>query len=154
MSATYTEISKSEMEDLLVHELGFSSVVDVNNAREEIYEYSFSTKSGEDLAIRVYSSIDVRTGKSRDSGSDAIRVVLMWKDGSEWRAIGSSKRVHRIQTWRKNLRKRLSNWKDMVKGECSRCGAPLRVRKGKHGKFLGCSRYGSTGCSYTEPHEG
>jgi len=154
MSATYTEITEGEMDEFLIEEMDFTPSTDVKSAKERIYDYPFSTKGGEDLMIRVYSSIDSRTRRSRESGEDAIRVVLMWKDGSEWKAIGSSKRVHRIQTWRKNLKKRLSNWKDMIEGRCGNCGAPLSVRSGKHGKFLGCSRYGDTDCDYTESYDG
>ena len=154
MPGTYTEISENEMDELLVHELDFSPSYDTDHAKEKIYDHPFVTKSGDDMLIRVYSSIDVRTGKSRESGNDAIRVVLMWKDGSEWRPVGSSKRVHRIETWRKNLRKRLSNWRDMVEGRCEECGAPMKVRSGQHGKFLGCVRYGSTGCDYTDTYDG
>lgn len=156
MSGTYTEITESEMESLLCDELGFRRAVTFGEgANERVYDYSFDTKSGERLALVVYSSIDERSGVSRDSGNDAIRVVLMWRDteGFEWKAIGSTKRVNRIGTWRKNLRKRLSNWKNMLEGRCGDCGAPLTVRRGQHGKFLGCVRYNSSDCTYTESYE-
>lgn len=154
MSGTYTEITESEMESLLCDELGFRrAAVFGEGANEMVYDYQFDTKSGERLAIVVYSSIDELTGLSRDSGSDAIRVVLMWEDVEKWKAIGSTKRVNRIGTWRKNLRKRLSNWTEMIEGRCENCGAPLTVRCGQHGKFLGCVRYESSNCNYTESYD-
>lgn len=156
MSGTYTEITESEMESLLCDELGFRKAASFGEgANEKVYDYQFDTKSGERLAIVVYSSIDERSGVSRDSGSDAIRVVLMWRntEGFEWKAIGSTKRVNRIGTWRKNLRKRLSGWKDMLEGRCGDCGAPLTIRRGQHGKFLGCARYHSSDCNYTENYD-
>lgn len=155
MPGTYTEITEREMDNLLVEDLCFQEAATFGEgAKEKVYDFQFDTKSGERLAVVVYSSIDERTGVSRDSGRDAIRVVLMWRDkdaaARKWKAIGSTKRVNRISTWRKNLRKRLSSWKDMLEGKCEDCGAPLTVRNGKHGKFLGCVRYNSTNCKYTE----
>jgi len=155
MSGTYTEITEREMDEVLVQDLGFRKAATFGeDAKEKVYDYQFDTKSGERLAIVVYSSIDERTGVSRDSGNDAIRVVLMWRNtkGFEWKAIGSTKRVNRIDTWRKNLRKRLSNWTDMFEGKCKSCGAPLTVRRGQYGKFLGCTRHNSSDCGYTESY--
>ena len=159
MAGTYTEITAADMDHFLVDGLGFREAATFGEgSKEKVYDYSFETKGGERLAIVVFSSVDERTGVSRDSGNDAIRVVLMWEDKKssteKWHAIGSTKRVNRIGTWRKNLKKRLSNWKDMLEGQCPDCGAPLTVRKGEHGKFLGCTRYNSTGCSYTETYNG
>lgn len=154
MSGTYTEITESEMNRFLCGKLGFGrGNAFGEDANEKVYDYQFDIKSGERLAIVVYSSIDGLTGLSRDSGSDAIRVVLMWRDTEsfEWKAIGSTKRVNRIGTWRKNLRKRLSGWKNMLEGRCKSCGAPLTVRKGEYGKFLGCVRYSD--CNYTESYD-
>lgn len=159
MSGTYTEITEAEMDRLLIDDLGFRKAASFGeDANEKVYDYAFETKSGERLALVVYSSIDSRTGVSRDNGNDAIRVVFVWEDSKspteEWRAIGSTKRVNRIGTWRKNLRKRLSNWRDMIEGRCNECGAPLRVRFGSHGRFLGCARYDNdvVNCDYTESY--
>lgn len=158
MAGTYTEITAAEMDHFLVDNFGFREAATFGEgSKEKVYDFPFETKGGERLALVVYSSIDERTGFSRDSGNDAIRVVLMWEDKKssteKWKAIGSTKRVNRIQTWRKNLKKRLSNWKDMLEGQCSDCGAPLTVRRGEFGKFLGCSRYDSTDCDYTESYD-
>lgn len=146
MAGTYTRITEGEMDDVLLSN-GFE-VVDLDGVNEKVYQFNFDTKSGETLGIRVYSSIDLRTGDSRGCGNDAIRVTMMWKDGGEWKAIGSSKRVNRIQTWKKNLENRLNTWSTMLEGRCGDCGAPLRKRSGEYGEFLGCSRYPD--CDYTE----
>jgi len=149
MAGRYVEIEAAEMDHFLSDRFGFSESSDFGgSAKELVYDYKFSTKSGQNLAIVVYTSIDERTGVARSNGSDAIRIALMWKNDGDWRAIGSTKRVNRISTWRKNLKKRLSNWKDMLVGQCDNCGAPLTVRSGEYGKFKGCSRYPD--CTYTE----
>ncbi len=38
---------------------------------------------------------------------------------------------------------------DQIDRTCPECGAPLRVRWGRYGKFIGCSRFPE--CRYTEP---
>lgn len=151
MAGTYTEITAAEMDHFLSDRFGFSESSEFgDSAKEIVYDYQFSTKGGQ-LAILVYTSIDERTGVARENGSDAIRVALMWKSDNGWTAIGSTKRVNRIDTWRDNLKKRLSNWKDMLAGTCSDCGAPMKVRSGEYGKFKGCSRYPN--CTHTESHD-
>lgn len=155
MAGTYTEITAAEVDHFLADRLGFSESSKFGrDARELVYDYRFDTKSGEKLGVVIYTSVDERTGVSRSSGKDAIRVALMWKNGrGDWTPIGSSKRVNRIQTWRKNLQKRLSAWTDMLEGRCPDCGAPLTVRSGEYGKFLGCVRYNSAGCNHTESYD-
>lgn len=149
MSGTYTVITESEMDDVLL-DSGFEAV-DLSGVNEKVYHFEFDTKSGDTLALRVYSSIDLRTGDSRGCGNDAIRVTVMWEDdGGEWQAVGSSKRVNRIGTWKKNLENRLNTWSTMLEGRCDDCGAPLKKRNGEYGEFLGCARYPD--CTHTESY--
>lgn len=159
MSGSYTEITEREMDELLIEDMGFRKAASFGEgAKEKVYDFAFDTKGGGRLALVVFSSISMETGTSRGCGNDAIRVVLMWRDDKssteEWKAVGSTKRVNRIGTWRKNLRKRISNWRNMLEGTCSKCGAPLKVRSSRNGKFLGCTRYEDTGCEYTESYDG
>jgi hypothetical protein len=90
------------------------------------------------MTLRVYSSINP-TGESRDVGEDAIRVNLFMrtKTGSVHK-IGGSKRVHRVEGWRKNLQDRLDNWLEFLPEHTCECGLPMTPRKGVNGKFLGC----------------
>jgi len=62
-------------------------------------EFVYSVKSKMDnLFIRIYSSIDIRSGKSRPVGQDAIRFIL-W-NAKENRPIGKTTRVNRIgEVW-------------------------------------------------------
>ena len=142
----YTRITETEMDNILL-ENGFEAI-DIPGTKEKAYQFEFDTKSGERFALRIYSSIDLRTGDSRGCGNDAIRVMVMWKNGNEWTRIGSTKRVNRIQTWKKNLENRLNSWTSMLEGRCEDCGAPLSKRRGEYGEFLGCARYPE--CNYTE----
>ncbi len=142
----YTRITETEMDNIFL-ENGFEAI-DIPGTKEKVYQFEFNTKSGERFALRIYSSIDLRTGDSRGCGNDAIRVMVMWKNGNEWTRIGSTRRVNRIQTWKKNLENQLNSWTSMLEGKCEDCGAPLSKRRGKHGEFLGCARYPE--CNYTE----
>jgi len=144
--SSYTRITETEMDEILLGN-GFD-VIDIPETREKVYQFEFNTRTGERLALRIYSSIDLRTGDSRGCGNDAIRIVVMWWDAGEWAPIGSTKRVNRIGTWKKNLENRLNGWRVMLEGKCADCGAPLRKRRGEYGEFLGCARYPE--CDYTQ----
>jgi len=42
--------------------------------------------------------------------------------------------------------------KPAVSRDCKLCGAAMKLREGRNGKFWGCTRYnGKNGCRYTEP---
>lgn len=144
----YTQISENEMDGFLLDK-GFEEIK-IKNVKEKVYKYSF-TVNDHPVQIRVYSTIDKRTGMARGKGNDAIRVeVYKWDvDSEEFVHVGHSKRVHRIETWRKNLGKRLSNVSDMFGPACPNCGDMMVLRDGSNGKFWGCSKYHSTGCDGT-----
>jgi len=133
----YTPISKDEMDTLLIEMQDFEKV-DVNNCMEIVYERDTGkTLSGHPLRLRVYSSVDIRTEYSRPNGKDAIRVVLMWKD----RFVCGTKRVHRIETWAKNLLNRIETIEDTDTYICIDCEIPMVVKKGKFGRFYGCTNF-------------
>jgi hypothetical protein len=94
------------------------------------------------LSLRVFSGIE-SSGESRGVGEDAIRVCLFWRknDGQIVKASGS-KRVHRVNGWKNNLKNRLDGWEqDFI--TCSVCGSPMVERKNgqKGNKFIGCCNY-------------
>jgi len=113
------------------------------NTQEITFEKAIHHE-GKIYFARIYTSIDKRTKKTRDVGSDAIRVVIYNENYTLFLGEG---RINRTQNWRINLAKRLENWTGIVKW-CPQCKSPLRKRTGKYGLFYGCSTYPK--CGYTE----
>lgn len=153
MAAQYTPISQEEMEEFLKG-LGFhgTPMNDLKdqagqplispNVRELVYGKR-AEKDGVVFAIRVYTGIEPGAG-SRGVGKDAIRVEVFCKDSTgKTQRLGGSKRVHRTQNWRKNLRQRIDNWTEVIGPPCAQCGSPTVERENKKTKetFFGCSRY-------------
>lgn len=108
------------------------------NPHEELV-YNISTGRGK-VYIKIYSSISPKTGRSREYASDAIRFVLM--DGqSDKPCLEKQSHVKRIDTWAKNVTKRLEDLYHQanVLDFCF-CGSPKKeMKNSKTGeKFLGC----------------
>lgn len=137
--ATYYNIIDTEMREFLESQ-GFSQV-----SIPRTIELVFGKRVYQDnlqLTLRVFTGINP-SGSSRAVGEDAIRVILFMRssDGNIIK-LGGSKRVHRVQNWKKNLQSRIDSWIDfMPKCKCSQCGSPMLPRTGKNGNFLGCSEY-------------
>lgn len=115
--------------------------------KEWIYEAE--SASGR-FIMRIYSSVDRRTDKSRKKDSDAIRLVVLEADSE--RPVMKEKRTNRIKTWPKNLKKKIahiSNRKDEL-NFCDNCSSVMVIRENKDNgnRFLGCSAYPD--CRYTE----
>lgn len=132
-----------------------------HNVRELVYGCRARPISDR-LTVRVYSGISMSSSQSRVPGDDAIRVQLVWLDIDPYedgtspypivRIVGTSKRVHRIQTWESNLRQRISDWQSMKSDRrCPVCNAPMAERENSKTKksFLGCCRYPE--CTQTLP---
>jgi len=106
------------------------------------YVYDAKSKNGT-FTIRVWSTVDIRTDKARDDGSDAIRVVMLHTESGE--PVLSEKRTNRIQTWCKNLKNKISNLleKRSEISICGSCGAVMVIRKNSEtgNKFFGCTNY-------------
>jgi len=71
---------------------------------EHIYEMDMDQDYAPGCRIRIYSSISIRKGEGRGTGTDAIRVVIVDENGMV--CNNSFKRVHRTKNWRLNLLKR------------------------------------------------
>jgi hypothetical protein len=101
MAATYTVVTLDEMNDVLKASKGWVQVD--GSAREYVYEWKVPQCHG--VVIRVYTSIHKDTAVGRRKGGDAIRVcaVNTVKD----RGLVKSRRVHRTQGWRENLKSRV-----------------------------------------------
>ena len=95
--------------------------------------------------VRVYTSINRygrNQGRARDSGRDAIRVQVIYRDQKGETLVSAPKRVHRIGTWKDNLQKRL----DVIAEELPKVmfdsrGEPMTLRKHKGNYFWGSRDY-------------
>ena len=94
--ANYTQITIAEMRDVLRAQNGWTetdpSTLHTFGIKEYVFEWPI-TKVGQ--PVKVYSSIALSTGVTRQVGADAIRVCV-----PGW---SSSVRVHRVEGWRANL---------------------------------------------------
>ena len=138
MAAHHTNVTQSEIEEHLLPQ-GFKQIT-VAGAVELVYAKRVD-RDNLQLSLRVYSGINP-SGNSRGCGEDAMRCAIFWRkpDGSV-KMAGGSKRVHRVQGWRKNLQNRLDRWEELLGPSCPECGSPMVERDGKNGKFYGCSDY-------------
>lgn len=137
---SYYKISMDEMDSLLVDEFGFSKVRE-GGCLEWIYY--FQHPSTPRFGVKVYSSIDVRTSSARGNGKDALRCVYWDFDAN--RPCGSTKRIHRTETWANRLSNRLRVMAGvsakLKRFMCPDCGSAMAKRKGPHGSFYGCLNY-------------
>jgi len=162
--AAFYAITCDEFEGFLLP-LGFQRLTGEGNVYEKagkenplghIGEFVYGKRvpnscDGMPLTVRVYSGIEIRDGKSREIGSDAIRVCMVGqRDDDKIVGVAKDRRVNRVAGWKNNLANRLRDF-DTIEC-CDKCGAPMRVRKGKNGEFLGCSNYGhpTNSCSNTK----
>ena len=150
MSKSYTQFDRDEFEYVLntieFDDLdrepgdGFRKVAAVDTRADElVYDLPLDH---DDLSIRVFSSLDAKTGRARSKGADAIRTVV-WSAEAD-APVGGKKRTNRIETWPKNLRAKilaLIDEYDEYDVACPECGAPMAHRDGKYGEFFGCTRY-------------
>lgn len=136
---TYTRITRDEFESALEKTgLGFTRH-DYNWTFEWVYE---ATTENDTFTCRVYSSIDKRTNESRDKDSDSIKIIVLYTETEE--PVFKEKRTNRIETWEKNLLKKLNKLKDKH-GDidiCNECGSVMVIRESSSGdKFKGCTGY-------------
>lgn len=147
MASRYTEIDHSDMADTL-EGIGFEPA-NQPGCVEYIWQREVVSTSGKKFpyAVRVYSSVDKRTGRTRDCGTDAIRVVLM--DLESGRALklkgGKGKAGQRIYRTKNALPTLVERCREyfgkVIHDGCPKCGSVMAERAGKNGKFLGCTKY-------------
>lgn len=144
----YKQFDRNEFEECLEKASVEFEEVDYDWTKELVYEAYSENKT---FTIRVYSSLDKRSGKARDKGSDAIRLVLVHTETG--RPLAKQKRTNRIQTYCKNLLKKIEN----VVGDkqhitlCGECSSPMVIRENSDSgdKFYGCTSYPD--CRNTKP---
>ena len=169
--AGYVEITLDDFKQEIEGEMGFTcinankgSLNDTRGGYAEEYIYErvvkhnnlddmMQTLRGDDFrySIRVYSSVDRRTGTTRESGQDAIRVTLY--DLFKGRPVKVEKRVNRTQNALSNMRTRAREMWQYVANKsntCPTCKSLLvkRVAKRTKQQFLGCSNYPE--CKHTQ----
>ena len=114
MSETFCVYNKEEFERELLKivkglDLPLYGVQDITegliqkgfNTKERIYK--IKTKQA-NKAIIIYSSLDIRTDRTRDIGSDALRVII-WLRTKQGDFFKSYKKHYRVQTLFQNLGK-------------------------------------------------
>lgn len=177
-NARYHAVTRSEMEAFLcARPMNFillnppnkqsSCSPDLKNTVELVYGFRLQPVEKQ-MSMRVYSGI-WPDGTSREVGTDAIRVVTVWRDLRPYESgttdeppvyiVSEAITVKRTQTWQENLRKRIMQVYGSIMGPtCPECGAPtvLRTRKSDRKQFWGCARFSSNGtdkCCFTQPME-
>lgn len=133
--AAAVEIARSDMHRFLDAQ-GYQEIK-LKGVKELVYAKVVDRQRH--LCVRVYTSVVGET--SRGVGEDAIRVQLVTKVGNDPKIIGTDKRVHRVEGWKKNLQDRLDKWPDQLGPNCPICGAATVQRRSGRGPFWGCCRY-------------
>ena len=157
MASRYREITHTEMSAHL-EGIGFFPL-NLSGCVEFVWQRTVETKGGKKFpyAVRVYSSVDKRTGMTRDCGADAIRVVLMDLETGRALKLRSGKgkagqRIYRTKNALPTLTERCREYfTKVIKDGCPKCGAVMAEREGKNGKFYGCTKYPA--CNGTKPVE-
>lgn len=141
MAAEYTPITYAEMHAVLTAR-GFTRIS--HDGYEYVYEREY-IENKHTLRVRIFTSIDIRTNRSRDVGSDAIRIKVINKRNQ--RAFIGNPRVYRTAGWQYRLNARIDQWLENVVW-CDVCSSPMTTRKGTYGEFLGCTNYPT--CKFTK----
>ena len=98
--SNFIVLDKEQFESYLPR--GFKEI-ESPGAKERVYE---GCTDNLNVGIRIYSSVDIRTDRTRDVGSDAIRVVF-W-DLLNDRPLGKGKRIYRVEG-KTNIGQRIQN---------------------------------------------
>lgn len=108
MAAQYEVITLAQM-DAVLKSRGYYRI-NLENTLEYVYERILCNNDVH-YRVRIMTSVDKRTGKSRSVGSDAIRLIVL---NSSNDVINGEKRVNRSTGWQIRLNARLDNWKDGI----------------------------------------
>ena len=140
MTNTFTAVSEVAF-NFKMDEMGFE-VREMERVNEVVFSRDIPNTR---FAVVIFSTLE--GGEMRDSGADAIKVTL-W-DNSKGRPISSKKRINRvgkeadiISRVHERARECWASAKDVH--SCDKCDDGIMVeRKGKNGKFKGCSSFPS-----------
>jgi replicative superfamily II helicase len=91
----FVTITKSEFEDML-NSIHRGTELVSGNEDTSCWEYVYEVPtSRDDVAVRIYSTVDKRSGHTRGKGEDAIRVVF-WDTRND-RPVGKGKKILRVE---------------------------------------------------------
>lgn len=139
----YTIITQEEFEDFLASVSGEWKMVRALDIGELVYETDDFAPEDNNIALRVYSTIDKRQRVSRKKGEDAIRLVAYHR--TICKPLSGRRKTLRIETWEKNLRNKIEDMmgsEEEVIRHCTACPDGFMVeREGQYGKFQGCTNY-------------
>ena len=85
----FITLTKEQFEAILPK--GFQ-IVEGEGAKEIIYQFKTANPH---VDVRLYSTVDIRTGVTRDKGADAIRIIF-W-NLKEDRPMGKGKKILRVE---------------------------------------------------------
>lgn len=145
----YVQPTKEDFETCLAGVEPDFEVQEYSAAKEYVYESRDLMPDERAIVLRIYSTIDKRTDRARGKGKDAIRTVI-WHSSLS-RPMGGRVKTLRIESWCKNLKKKIRSIMDEFDDyskQCPKCGGWMVIREGKYGEFLGCSNYPD--CKNTE----
>jgi len=151
MGRNYVERTKQEFDDLLIGKYKFRLATISDGVGSMTREFVYQRDGAHvPYSVRVYSSVHVSTGRTRECGEDAIRVVMVEQATGRPRKImgegpksKAGRRINRTKNAMRTLERRIREYMLMGTPEflCSNCGSLMSVRNGKHGKFLGCTKW-------------
>ena len=122
--------------------------VDYPWADECIYE---ATSSGGMFVIRVYSTIDQQSKRSRGTGEDSIKVNVVHNDSNQ--PMFTATRTYREPGWDERLLSKIEDLLDKKSDieKCSKCGSIMVIRENSDSgnEFYGCTNYPD--CKNTKP---
>lgn len=151
-SKKYERVTLEEMEDFFDSLPYTFEKVQERGTKEVVFETKDVLGDNSTITLRVYSTIDERTGVARKKGADAIRTVL-WHTHAKT-PVGGRTKTLRIPTWRKNLRGKINSIIEETQQyvtKCDECGSFMIEKSGRYGDFLGCIQYPD--CNNTEDLE-
>lgn len=144
MGKNYVEYTSQDVACAL-GPIGFQKAKPTNDCWEEVYFRDVVGASGKEYPyyVKVYTSVDLRTGTTRDCGADAIRVCLMDKV-TGWAVKSAEKRVYRTKSAMENMVDRVRELFKFVfeSQKCPKCGAIMVERQSSKGSFMACSHWG------------
>ena len=96
----FVTITLEEMQSFLTTENGWEIKISGN---EYLFQYKLRTNTN--IQIMVASSIRIDNNRSRNKGSDAIRVYSILYKSNNVKGLAKHKRVNRTVNWKDNLKK-------------------------------------------------
>jgi len=92
MASNFVTLTKDQFEAILPEDWAIVEDPNMKNIKEIVYEIPTENPV---ISVRIYSTVDVRTGETRGKGDDAIRVVF-W-DTKNSKFIGKGKKILRVE---------------------------------------------------------